>query len=136
MKKLVICLSSYSPINSNLIEKYGRQELYAIALWNLAQTASTNTDICVVENTTSEEKIENEKLVDILKSQKIKYKIFINKNDLGSKNKGAGELEMCQAALNTLKEKLNEYDYIIYYTSRHIIFDIRSIEEEIDNNIT
>ena len=134
MKKLIICLSSYSPSKNSLKEKYDRQELYAIALWNLTRGVSNDTDICVVENTTSEEKIENEKLKNILQNSNIKYKIFIEKNDLGSKNKGAGELEMCQAVLNSLKEKLNQYEYVIYYTSRHIIYGLKDIEEKIDNN--
>ena len=134
MKKLVICLSSYSPSNSSFIEKYNRQELYAIALWNLIQTVSDETEICIVENTTSEEMIENDKLKNILKNPKVRYKFFINQNDLGSINKGAGELQMCKSVLINLGEKFNQYDWIIYYTSRHIIYDVKNIEEKINRN--
>lgn len=134
MKRLIICLSSYSPLNSNFVEKYNRQELYAVALSNLIQTPSSNTDICVVENTTSEEKIENDKLKSLLNDSKVRYKVFLNQNDLGSKNKGAGELQMCQGVLNNLGEKLNQYDWVIYYTSRHIIYDLQDIESKTDTN--
>jgi hypothetical protein len=104
--------------------------LYAIALWNLIQNISADTYICIVENTTSEDKIENDKLKILLANPKITYKIFLNQNNLGSKNKGAGELQMCQAVLSSLGEKLNQYNWIIYYTSRHIMFDTEEIEKQ------
>lgn len=124
-KILFICLSSYQPKNSDFLSRYNRQELYAVALWNLINETKGQADICVVENTVEQENsIENDNLKTVLKDSTVTYKFLINNNELGTINKGAGEFTMCKAVIDKLGEDIKKYDWIVYYTSRHILYKL------------
>lgn len=129
-KILFICLSSYQPKNSDFRARYNRQELYAVALWNLIKETKAQVDICVVENTVEQElAIENDKLKSILDDSNVTYKFFINNNALGTINKGAGEFTMCKAVIENLGDNIKKYDWIVYYTSRHILYRLQDLTQ-------
>jgi len=124
-KILFICLSSYQPQGQDYRQRYGRQELYSISLNQLIKDTPGFADICVVENTVADfESIENIHLKTLLQSESINYKFFINDNRLGSANKGAGEFTMCMHVVEQLKDKIKQYDWVVYFTSRHILYKL------------
>ncbi|MEN9649274.1 MAG: hypothetical protein RL094_241 [Candidatus Parcubacteria bacterium] len=134
-KILFVCLSSYQPANTSFRQRYNRQELYAVALWNLIQQTKGVADICVVENTTeSITSFENNHSRTLVGSNDVKYKFLINNNALGSKNKGAGEFQMCMAVLDRLGDQLKQYDWVVYYTSRHILYKLPDFTQLLTNS--
>ncbi len=136
---LFICLSSYQPKNSDFRARYNRQELYAVALWNLIKEIKGQADICVVENTVEQESsIENDNLKMILKDHAVTHKFLINNNALGTINKGAGEFTMCKAVIEKLGDDIKKYDWVVYYTSRHILYklpDFTQLLKKLDSDI-
>lgn len=124
-----ICLGSYHIKNWAKEQNFDRQSVYSIALEqainiaNLKETKDKELEcnFFIVENTVSDESQVIEELKSQFSSPLIKDVQYINNNDLGSKNKGAGEYTMCRAVIEKHKEELRKYDWIIYYTLRQII---------------
>ena len=127
-KILFICLSSYIPSfrDSNDLDFLDRQELYGTALWQLGRLIKSNLDFdceaIVIDNTVSSLSSLSSSLQFQLRQDFIKDVLLINDNNLGSANKGAGEYLMCQALLSKHSDYLVSFDWVIYYTSRHLIF--------------
>lgn len=124
-----ICLGSYHIKNWTKEQNFDRQSVYSIALEqainvaNLKETKDKKLEcnFFIVENTVSDESQVIEELKSQFSNPLIKDVQYINNNDLGSKNKGAGEYMMCRAVIEKHKEELSTYDWIIYYTLRQII---------------
>lgn len=128
-----ICLGSYHIDTWTKEQNFDRQSVYSIALsqaLNLAkhrETLAKNLacDFFIVDNTVSS----GSQVIDELKSQfsdpLIQDVQYINNNNLGSKNKGAGEYIMCRAVIEKHRDALAEYDWVIYYTMRQIIVEPR-----------
>ncbi len=125
-----ICLGTYNVSTWTKEQNFARQSVYSIALEQalslaeLPDTTEKDLDLhfFVVENTVSNQNVEViEELRDQFTNPRIQDVQYINNNVLGSKNKGAGEYTMCRAVIEKHKEKLCEYDWVIYYTLRQII---------------
>ncbi len=122
-KTLFICLASYNAPNTYGYDPQAlnRQESYAIALNNLLRVAQEDSEIIIVDNTATDLNELKPNLQRELENAKIKDVLLIKNNNLGLKNKGAGEYEMCQAVVKKYAEYIKSFDWVIYYTSRHII---------------
>ena len=118
-----VCLASYFAPNIGGFdpESIHRQESYAVALSQLLDIAPAGVELLIVDNTVGS----SEELSDSLRAQfsaeMIKDVMFINNNKLGSKNKGAGEYVMCREIIKKHEAYLRDFDWVVYYTSRHIV---------------
>lgn len=136
-KVAFICLGAYHIANWNREQNFDRQSVYSLAL-NQALTIADheatrekNLDLSffVVENTVSDpEKEVIAELREQFTHPRIKDVLYINDNSLGAKNKGAGEYMMCRAVIAKHKEKLEDFDWIIYYTLRQTIIQPNTLE--------
>jgi hypothetical protein len=122
-KILFICLAAYNAPNVGGYDPKSlqRQEVYAVSLNRLLSLATASTELIVVENTVSAITELSESLQAQLKHPMIKDVLFVNNNELGVKNKGAGEYVMCQAVAAKHREYIGSFDWVVYFTSRHII---------------
>jgi hypothetical protein len=132
-KNLILCFSSLRPsqYNSSMLEQ--REKNYDLALEWLLKSIPNNWDIIYNDNTLSSlHDLKNESLKKRLQNERIKL-IFQKVNE-GSKNKGAGEHDMCRKSF--IKINPEEYNWVSYFTARHIIpnscyFD--KLEKEFDD---
>ncbi len=128
-KVAFICLGAYKISSWNEHQNFDRQSVYSIALHELLSLTERTEikerelqlDLFVVDNTVVDQQEIIPELRDQFNHPRIQDILFINNNDLGSRNKGAGEYLMCRAVINKHKETLLHYDWIIYYTLRQII---------------
>lgn len=128
-KVAFICLGAYNISSWNEHQNFDRQSVYSIALHQLLQLTEHSEikerdlllDLFVVENTIVDQKDIIPEMGKQFTHPRIQDVLFTNNNDLGSKNKGAGEYFMCRAVINKHKDTLAHYDWIIYYTLRQII---------------
>ena len=121
-KILIVCLAAYKPgfvIDPLDPDHHDRQELYAIALHQLIEIAPAEVDIIPIDNTVGKREELILSLQKELNRQRVKDTIFVNNNNLGGQNKGAGEYVMCRSLLSKYQNELLNYDWIIYYTSRY-----------------
>jgi len=139
-----ICLGSYHIKSWSKEQNFDRQSSYSIALEqvinvaNLKETKDKRLEcnFFIVENTVSDERQVIEELKSQFSNPIIKDVQYINNNDLGSKNKGAGEYTMCRAVTEKHKEKLATYDWIVYYTLRQIIVAPIILKTIYESNLT
>lgn len=132
-KNLILCFSSLRPsqYNSSMLEQ--REKNYDLALEWLLKSIPNNWDIIYNDNTLSSlNDLKNESLKKRLQNERIK--LIFHKSNEGSKNKGAGEHDMCKNSF--LEINPNDYEWISYFTARHIIpnswyFD--KIEKDLSN---
>lgn len=121
MKTTVICLGSYkvkdiTGVDSTNID---RQTLYAVALKCLLEVMPKGTEVVVAENTiTSVDEIDKI-LGQQLKRPEISRLVLVKNNELGAKNKGAGEYVMCQSVVQQCRSLIENSEWIIYFTSRY-----------------
>jgi hypothetical protein len=128
-KVAFVCLGAYNISSWNNYQNFDRQSVYSIALHEALRLADNKglkerdllLDLFIVDNTIINEGEIIPEFRSQLKHERIKDVLFINNNDLGSKNKGAGEYLMCCAVIEKHKETLSSYDWVIYYTLRQII---------------
>lgn len=127
MKIGVIALAAYKVIDKSgkSIDHDGidRQLLYAVALNQLLSVKPENVSVVCTDVTVSEADELFYPLRELVISEKLEDLVLVSNNELGSKNKGAGEYVMCQAVLERKKEWVESLDWIVYFTSRHSLFD-------------
>ncbi len=123
MKICLIGLASYCPdnIEDNDPGSLHRQELYAIALNQLLKISPNEIEIFLVDNTVKDQSYLSNSLQVQFSDKRIRDVMFTQNNQLGAKNKGAGENIMCRAVLNKYKNHISQFDWVVYYTSRHIM---------------
>jgi hypothetical protein len=115
-KNLIICFSSIKPEGFKKEQVQEREKNYDLALDFLIKSLPKNWDIIYNDNTLdSIDDIQNENL----KSKLSSIKLVLHKNNEGNNNKGAGEHDMCKKCF--LNHVENKYNWIVYFTARHII---------------
>lgn len=122
MKILFLCLGSYKvkDITGADGNNFDRQLLYAISLTRLCQVAPAGTKILVAENTAVSIKDLHPHLQTALRLPQITDVLF-SQDNLGVKNKGAGEYGLCRFALENRRDLFEQAEWIVYYTHRHIM---------------
>lgn len=120
-KILFICLASYHVPNLRGYDPDARhrEEVYAVALSHLLSTAPREVEFLVVDNTATSVEELSPSLQVLFQDSRIKDVVLVNNNQLGAKNRGAGEYVMCRALLDKHSEYINNFDWVVYYTSRY-----------------
>jgi hypothetical protein len=110
---LVLAFSSFH-VDSD--PNYEREEEYALCYEQLLRVLPENFTVLFCDNTVSDvSELKNERLKNVLKSN---LKMFYN-NNVGTTNKGLGELDMLVTAMK--KITFSSYETISYLTGRRII---------------
>ena len=117
-KNLILCFSSLRPSQYNFSMLNQREKNYDLALEWLLKSIPENWDIIYNDNTLNDlSELKNESLKSRLKNERIK--IILHKDNEGSKNKGAGEHDMCRKSFIEINPE--DYNWVSYFTARHII---------------
>lgn len=117
-KNLILCFSSLRPSQYDESMLTQREKNYSLSLEWLLKSIPEKWDIIYNDNTLSSlSEIRNEELRNKLSSERIK--IILHNDNEGSSNKGAGEHSMCKKSFMTIKPE--DYNWISYFTARHII---------------
>lgn len=121
MNSLFLCLGSYkiTDTTGNDADCFDRQLLYSVALTRLCELSGANNQIIVLDNTVASQKELHPHLQQALVLPEISDVLLLNNNSIGSKNKGAGEYEMCKFAFLKRPDLFAKADWVIYYTHRH-----------------
>lgn len=115
MKNLALVFCSVRPVQlpENVCDV--REEEYLICLNQLKRVVPESFDLIVCENTIDDiEKLKNQKFKDFLKNNRTN--LTGSKSNIGTRNKGRGELLMLKNALDLVE--VSEYDKISYITGR------------------
>ena len=115
MKNLALVFCSVRPIQlpENVCD--AREEEYLICLNQLKRVVPESFDLIVCENTIDDiEKLKNQEFKDFLKNNRTN--LTGSKSNIGTHNKGRGELLMLKNALDLVE--VSEYDKISYITGR------------------
>jgi hypothetical protein len=127
MKIGVIALAAYKVVDKSGksvdFDGTDRQLLYAIALDQLIKVKPENVSVVCTDVTVKGVDELFHPLRELVDSEKIEDLVLVSNNELGSKNKGAGEYVMCQTVLERKKDWLQSLDWVVYFTSRHSLFD-------------
>lgn len=102
-------------------ESLDRQQLYAIALKRFFKIAPPICQIIIADNTVSGLQCLSEPLKNELKNPRVIDILFTNDNKIGGVNKGASEYLMCEKVVVKHRDYIRSSDWIIWYTSRHLI---------------
>jgi len=95
-----------------------REKNYDLALEWLLKSVPENWDIIYNDNTLNDlSDLKNESLKKRLQDERIK--LIFHKSNEGSKNKGAGEHDMCRKSFIEINPE--DYNWVSYFTARHII---------------
>lgn len=95
-----------------------REKNYHLSLECLLRSIPDHWDIIYNDNTLSSlSEIQNENLKEKLHHERIK--VILHNDNEGTINKGAGEHSMCKKSFETIEPE--EYNWISYFTARHII---------------
>ncbi len=123
MKILILGLGSYRVKDTTGVDpdNFDRQLLYAISIKRLCQIIPAGTDILIMDNTMSGVDELSGPLKNALSLPEITQVLLQPENQLGEKNKGAGEYGMCRRAYEKGKKLFDAADWVIYYTHRHPI---------------
>jgi hypothetical protein len=117
-KNLILCFSSLRPSQYSEDMLTSRELNYDLSLNWLLKSIPDNWDIIYNDNTLSSlDELKNESLKSRLSSDRIK--VILHNTNEGSVNKGAGEHDMCRRSF--LKVNPDEYNWVSYFTVRHII---------------
>jgi hypothetical protein len=117
-KNLILCFSSLRPSQYSEDMLTNRELNYDLSLNWLLKSIPDNWDIIYNDNTLSSlDELKNESLKSRLSSDRIK--VILHNTNEGSVNKGAGEHDMCRRSF--LKVNPEEYNWVTYFTARHII---------------
>ena len=115
-KNLILCFSSLRPINFPKDKLSEREANYNLSLKWLLKSLPNNWDIIYNDNSLSSlDELENPELKEQLKG----LNIILHNNNHGEINKGAGEHDMCKKSF--LSININDYNWVTYFTARHII---------------
>jgi hypothetical protein len=118
-KNLILCFSSLRPSQYNEQILDDREKNYKLSLEWLLKSLPKNWDIIYNDNTLNDlSELKNEELKSLLSNKEI-IRLFLHKTNEGSINKGAGEHDMCRKSF--LEVDPEDYNWITYFTSRHII---------------
>lgn len=116
-KNLIMCFSSLRPSQFSYEELLLREKNYDLALEWLLKSIPDSWDIIYNDNTI--------KSMDDLLFQPLKekldnvHKLILHNDNHGEFNKGAGEHDMCKKCF--LQLEAEEYEWVVYFTARHII---------------
>jgi hypothetical protein len=117
-KNLILCFSSLRPSQYSEEMLVKRESNYDLSLEWLLKSIPDNWDIVYNDNTLNDlNDLKNESLKNRLSDKRIK--VVLHKSNEGSVNKGAGEHDMCRKSF--LKINPKEYNWVSYFTARHII---------------
>jgi hypothetical protein len=117
-KNLILCFSSLRPSQYSEDMLTSRESNYDLSLEWLLKSIPENWDIIYNDNTLNDlSELKNESLKNRLSDKRIK--VVLHKTNEGSTNKGAGEHDMCRKSF--LKINPEEYNWVSYFTARHII---------------
>jgi len=117
-KNLILCFSSIRPSQYSEDMLTTRELNYDLSLEWLLKSLPDNWDVIYNDNTLgSIDELKNESLKNRLSSDRIK--LVLHNNNEGDFNKGAGEHDMCKKSF--LKLNSDGYNWVTYFTARHII---------------
>jgi hypothetical protein len=115
MKNLAILFCSFRPEQYPQDVNNLREEEYLTCLKQLYRVVPENYEMIIVDNTVENQNfLSNNNLALFLNNKKT---LFLNKN-IGTKNKGMGELEMLSFVLSSID--YNQYKNISYITARRM----------------
>ncbi len=115
MKNLALAFCSVRPSQLPEYIRDGREEEYLICLNQLKRVIPESYDLLICENTIdSLDDLKNQNLKDLFYDSETD--LSGSKNNIGTRNKGRGELLMLKNALN--KIDLNKYKNVSYITAR------------------
>jgi hypothetical protein len=120
---LFVCLAAYRVASEDGLDPDGRdrQEMYAVALEWLLKTAPQECAFLVADNTVDATAELIPPLQAALSHPRVIDVLLVRENTLGVVNKGAGEHEMCRALLAAHQSLFDAAEWIVYYTSRHVL---------------
>jgi hypothetical protein len=116
-KNLIMCFSSLRPLQFTYDELILREKNYDLALDWLFKSVPENWEIIYNDNTLVS--------IDDLVFQPLKEKLsrvnklILHNDNHGEYNKGSGEHDMCKKCFSKLEAI--DYEWVIYFTARHII---------------
>jgi hypothetical protein len=117
MKNLALAFSSIRP--SQLFEKVcdAREKEYLVCLQQLQRVLPNSFDLVVCENTIdSEDQLKSEELKQFLSNTEMVS--LGSEGNIGTRNKGMGELLMLKTALSEID--IDKYENISYITARRL----------------
>ena len=115
MKHLALGFCSLRPVQLTEEVNDAREEEYLICLRQLKRVLPKSFDLLICENTVNDpEEIRNEDLRELLSESEMC--VTGSEGNIGTKNKGMGELLMLKSALD--ETDLDNYKYVSYITAR------------------